>query len=123
MTDVSSITSSTDVTILRELIVKLDRQNRLLLEENAQLKVRITELEHRLGKSSHNSSKTPSSDGSVKARAKARPGKGNRPSGGQPGHKGHTLKRSSKVDHIVDHGPGTCQRCGGSLLYIKGEVR
>ncbi len=109
MTDITSITSSTDVTILRDLVIKQDRQIRLLLKANAQLKVRITELEHRFGKSSRNSSKPPSSDGLAKARAKAKPGKGDRPSGGQPGHEGHHLKRSSEVDYVVDHRPGTCQ--------------
>ena len=117
------MTSSTDVTVLRDLIVKLDWQNRLLLKENAQLKVRITELEHRLGKSSRNSSKPPSSDGLAKAKSKAKPGQRKRSSGGQPGHKGHTLTRASAVDVIVEHRPELCQGCGGSLSHIKGEVR
>ena len=118
MTDITSITSSTDLTLLRDFVVKQDRQMRLLLKENAQLKARIIALEHRLGKSSRNSSKPPSSDGL----AKAKPGHRKRSSGGQPGHKGHTLKRSSAVDFIVDHRLGTCPKCGGSLSPIKGEV-
>ncbi len=43
---------------------------RLLLKENVQLKARIIALEHRLDKSSRNSSKLPSSDGLAKAKAK-----------------------------------------------------
>ena len=137
VTDISSITLSSDVTVLHEIIVKLDRKvgqfeeklarfqadNTELRAENARLKARIIELEHRLGKTSRNSGKPPSSDGLAKARSKARPGQGNRSTGGQPGHGGHTLKRSGEVDFIVDHRPGMCRKCGGSLFHIKGEVR
>lgn len=79
---------SSDVTILHEIIVKLDRKvvhfeekfarlqadNTELRAENARLKARIIELEHRFGKTSRNSSKPPASDGLAKAMSKAKPG-------------------------------------------------
>ena len=141
------MTSVTDVAVLHDMIVTFDKQvrrleddlskathkiNRVVEEktrlkaektelraENVRLKARIMALEHRLGKTSRNSSKPPSSDGL----AKAKPGQRKRSSGGQLGHKGHTLEHSSAVDIIVDHRPRTCQGCGGSLSPIKGEVR
>ncbi|HED14503.1 MAG TPA: hypothetical protein ENI62_12760, partial [Gammaproteobacteria bacterium] len=58
----------------------------------ATLVARIEHLESRLAKNSHNSSKPPSNDGYDKPKPKSRRTKSGRPSGGQPGHKGTTLK-------------------------------
>ena len=38
--------------------------------------------------------------------------KSDRKSGGQPGHKGSTLKMSEKPDEIVEHTPKCCKHCG-----------
>ena len=83
------MTSVTDVTVLRDLIVTFDKQvrrlednlskatdtiNRVveektrLQDEIVRLKASIIALEHRLGKSSRNSSKPSSSDGLAKAK-------------------------------------------------------
>ena len=144
------MTSSTDVSVLIDRIVKLDRQvgqleekfsqstdkNTLLMEENIRLQtenaglraenirleVRIGELEHRLNKTSRNSSKPPSSDGFAKLRVKARDGKSGRSSGGQFGYRGQTLKRSSAVDFIVNHRPSARLRAGAPKTG-PGELR
>ena len=71
--------------------------------------------EHCLNTTSRNSSKPPSSDGLSNPQAAVKPPKGGRPSGGQAGHQGHTLRRSPNVDHILDHRPASYGRCGGSL--------
>ena len=89
---------------------------RFLLAENAELKSRITALEVRLAKDSHNSSKPPSSDGLRKPAPKSLRQAGQRPKGGQKGHKGSALERVSKPDHVVNHPlPATCDACGSTL--------
>ncbi len=89
---------------------------RFLLAENAELKSRITALEVRLAKDSHNSSKPPSSDGLRKPAPKSLRQAGQHPKGGQKGHKGSSLERVSEPDHVVNHPlPATCDACGCTL--------
>jgi transposase len=91
------------------------------------LTARVKELEDRLGKDSHNSSKPPSSDGLAKKPApKSLRGKSGRRSGGQPGHRGYTLELSEHPNHTIAHPPSRCQNCGASLdgaLLEDGERR
>lgn len=85
-------------------------------EEIAFLKARIGELERRLGLNSSNSSKPPSSDGLKKpARTASLRGPSDRKSGGQPGHKGETLRRTANPNIITDHYPRGCAKCGALL--------
>ncbi|WP_353553529.1 IS66 family transposase [Paraburkholderia terrae] len=63
---------------------------------------RLNELEAKLEKDSHNSSKPPSSDGPKRKPKSLRGTSGARP-GAQPGHKGKTLKRVAQPDHIEIH--------------------
>ena len=84
--------------------------------ENAAVKVRIAELERRLGLNSGNSGKPPSSDGLKKpprTRSSREPS-GKRP-GGQKGHKGETLRQVAEPDSIVDHFPSSCAACGAAV--------
>lgn len=84
----------------------------------------IADLRERLSKyekpelNSTNSSTPPTSE-SIKAKAvrrtKSLRTKSGRKSGGQPGHKGHTLPADVKPDETVGHSPCYCQRCGKSL--------
>ena len=88
-----------------------------LEEQNARLSARVQELEARLSKDSHNSSKPPSSDGLHKPAPKPcnlRKKTGKR-AGGQPGHQGYTLELVDNPDHTLLHAPATCTGCGGSL--------
>lgn len=78
---------------------------------------RVLELEARLNKDSHNSSKPPSSDGLAKKPTKPRSlreHKGRAP-GGQPGHGGRTLERIENPDRTLITGAGNCTICGQSL--------
>ncbi|MBU2762882.1 IS66 family transposase [Acidithiobacillus caldus] len=89
---------------------------RFLLAENAELKSRITALEVRLAKDSHNSSKPPSSDGLRKPAPKSLRQAGQHPKGGQKGHKGATLERVEEPDQVIIHPlAATCDACGSSL--------
>ncbi len=65
-----------------------------------QITARLSELEARLSKNSHNSSKPPSSDGLAKKTQSLRQPSGKQ-AGGQAGHPGQTLKRSREPDQIL----------------------
>jgi transposase len=75
------------------------------LEVNKALEQRIAALERQLALNSKTSSQPPSSDGLKKPPAQKRTqslrDKSDRKSGGQPGHKGKTLRQSSMPDHII----------------------
>lgn len=84
----------------------------LLLAQEA----RIAELERRLGLNSSNSGKPPSSDGLKKpVRTSSLREASGKPSGGQSGHPGKTLRRTATPDATIDHFPEICTRCGAAL--------
>lgn len=84
--------------------------------ELAKLMARVTELEIRLAKNSRNSSKPPGTDGLAKPAPKSSRVASVFKQGGQPGHKGTTLKRTATPDEVVIHSvPETCDACGTSL--------
>ena len=80
------------------------------------LEVRIAELEALHSQNSRNSSRPPSTDVFI------RPGslrmRGERSVGGQPGHKGCTLKQVEVPDIIIDHNVVVCDTCGAFLAGV-----
>ena len=76
---------------------------------------RVRHLEEQLAKNSRNSSKPPSTDGFKKPSPKSLRKKGQRKSGGQPGHTGHTLKMAENPDHTEIHHVEVCECCRRSL--------
>jgi len=96
------------------LIRALFAQVTTLTAQIAALTAKIIELEGRLAQNSRNSSKPPSTDGLNKPKPKPKSLReaGQNPSGGQPGHTGHTLKKVEHPDHIEPHRPpGHCTAC------------
>lgn len=91
------------------------QQIELLKAQNAALEGRIEKLEQRLNKNSTNSSKPPSSDGLKKPKPKSRRERGQRQSGGQPGHDGDTLKMVAAPDEVVTHQHTVCPHCTHDL--------
>src|SRR5258708_32921334 len=89
------------------LIASLQRELEALRAENA-------ELRRRLGLDSSTSSKPPASDGLRKKPVSLREPSG-RPSGGQKGHKGETLRQIAEPDRIVTHEAAACRHCGRRL--------
>ncbi len=81
----------------------------------------IKELQARLSKDSHNSSKPPSSDGYGKKtrRTESLRQKGQKSNGGQPGHKGHTLIASDTPDKVTVHEVEQCESCQIPLKSVK----
>lgn len=93
-----------------------------LAAENARLKVlleqaltRIGELEARLGTTSKNSGKPPSSDGLAKPAPKSLRGRSGRRPGRPKGQPGTTLRQVDVPDHEITYEPGTCCGCGAGL--------
>jgi len=81
------------------------------------LQARVQALEDQLAKTSGNSSKPPSSDGLKKKPTSLRE-KGQRPTGGQAGHKGKTLKFSLTPDQIEIHEAAHCPHCGTNVQTV-----
>jgi transposase len=108
----------TVVRVLLDLSAKVDQLTAdfaVLKAENAALRDRVQTLEEQVAKDSHNSHKPPSSDGLSKPKPKSLRPKSERPTGGQPGHPGHTLHMVKKPDRIVPHRVERCSDCGRSL--------
>ena len=107
----------------RQQLEKLDTVSLIELilvmqEQITEQRVLIQALRDQLAKDSHNSSKPPSSDGLKKPRTRSLRPTGQRPRGGQPGHKGDTLKRVAEPDHIEPHPVMACPYCQTDLVTI-----
>ncbi|WP_229459447.1 DUF6444 domain-containing protein [Massilia cavernae] len=85
---------------------------------------RMDALEAKLGMNSQNSSKPPSSDGlAKKQKTSSLRGKSGKAVGGQPGHKGSTLKRVAEPTSTKDYPPPShCNRCHSALALEQAQV-
>jgi transposase len=101
-----------DKETLIAIVLELHQQ----LREQAAL---IQELRDQLAKNSRNSSKPPGSDGLSKPRTRSLRKKSGRRSGGQKGHKGHTLKMAEQPDHIRVHKAPICSHCTTDLQSVE----
>jgi transposase len=95
----------------------LRAENATLRAENAALRAENADLRRRLDLDSSTSSKPPSSDG-----LKKKPripgslrGRSGKPSGGQAGHKGDTLRQVAAPDRVVRHEAQACLHCRAGL--------
>ncbi|MDP3563342.1 MAG: IS66 family transposase [Methanoregula sp.] len=98
---------------IADIIERQDRIITQLTEKIVQLEARITELEARLNQNSRNSSQPPSADGYRRPQSPRK--KGEKPPGGQKGHKGQTLELVDNPDKTEVHSVKTCKGCGASL--------
>ena len=101
-----------------------------LQARNAELEQRVKLLEEKIEtllnvlqrkavkKDSHNSSLPPSHDKFKPKKNRSLRKKTGKKTGGQKGHKGHTLKQKSKPDKYVDLKSDYCIKCGSSLSTL-----
>jgi transposase len=110
-------------TSARPLILHQQQEIHVLRQQNEQLRAQLTALatelatlRERIGRTSRNSSKPPSSDGQGFKPPERRRGSG-RKRGGQQGHPGSgpELLPLECVDQVVEHRPDACRRCGTLL--------
>src|SRR3989304_4183116 len=102
----------------KEAVIKLFHQTLGNLAE------RFQRLEDQIAKNSSNSGKPPSSDGLKKKTQSLRKPSGKK-SGGQPGHKGHTLKAVAKPDQVELHRVKECMHGHASLeeVAVQGQEK
>src|SRR4051812_41006724 len=86
---------------LKQANVQKDQRVEVLEGQLMSALLRIEELERRLGKNSHNSSKPPSSDGFSRKRKQR--AKSEKRTGGQHGHTGHALEQVALPDQVLIH--------------------
>lgn len=102
---------------LNRNIESLNRQLRKKNAENAQLRGRLSKYENP-DKNSGNSSTPPSKekmkDEIIRRTKTLRKSSGKKP-GGQKGHEGHRLYRSTAPNEVIDDSPTYCTNCGESL--------
>jgi transposase len=111
---------------LIKLITELTKTVASLRQENTQLKRENKELRRRLNLNSTNSSKPPSSDGYKKPTPKNLREKTGKKTGGQVGHRGHTLRQVETPDQVIQHQLDRCADCNTSLKklpVVKNEKR
>ena len=82
----------------------------------ADFAARVMALEEKLAPKPH----TPSSAQGVLKPMSQRP-KTDRKTGGQQGHKGHTLAKNDKPDEVKNHQPKACPQCGLDLQGMEGQ--
>ena len=67
-------------------------------------------------------SSTPSSQDYTRSKVYNSREKSNKPSGGQKGHKGSSLKMSDNPDEIINHRPNYCNKCGTAFDPTKATL-
>jgi len=104
----------------REQLKELDQESLIgvilsLQQQLTEQQELIQQLQDQLAKDSHNSGKPPSSDGLKKGRRRSLRRAGQRPRGGQRGHKGRTLMQVAEPDHVIVHQLADCPHCQTKL--------
>jgi transposase len=105
---------------VRDLFHELASQIAELARQLAKQGQALQAVQAQQAKNSRNSSKPPSSDGYQKLkRTESLRQSGQKPTGGQPGHEGHTLKVLLVPDRTVTHEVESCEQCQAGLGGIQ----
>jgi transposase len=104
---------------LQSQITRLQQELAHQQHLNFQLSRRNSELEARLVKDSHNSSRPPSMDHPALKRMRSLRQSSGKRVGGQVGHPGHTRPLVERPSRVILHRAPRCHRCHSSLLAAK----
>lgn len=109
---------------LKAKIATLEAENAELIQQVKQLEEKVVFLlqiieRQTVKKDSHNSHNPPSQDKSPPKRNQSLRKKSGLKSGGQKGHKGHTLKQKEEPDETHDLKSNFCELCGEDLQNLK----
>lgn len=115
MTPMTDFTSEQLTELNKEPLIAFILELRQVIAQQA---AQIQELQDKLAKNSQNSGQPPSSDGLKKPRTRSLRKPEGRQSGGQPGHKGHTLEMVEHPDHVVVHRVDSCPQCAANLSHV-----
>jgi transposase len=108
------------IAFLLNQIDELKQVIEVLKSENKEVKSKLADYQAK--KNSNNSSKPPSSDfGNLKKTKSLKKSSGKKV-GGQPGHKGSSMKMTSNPDFTEIHHPSYCNCCGNDLSRIEPEL-
>ena len=105
---------------LEQRLLSSEKEIERLRFENAALHEELSK--YKVTKNSRNSSIPPSKDISRPMPNQSLREPSDKPLGGQPGHKGNTLKMVGNPDTIVDLIPDYCGDCGSSLAMVDKEL-
>ena len=119
MTPITDFTSEQLADLDKETLIAIILELREIVIKQT---VQIQELQDQLAKSSKNSGKPPSSDGLKKPRTRSLRRKKGRQSGGQKGHKGHTLEMVEQPDQAVTHSVESCPHCAADLHAVAPDM-
>ena len=108
-----------DKEALLSIVLTLQQQVQQLQQTVAEQAAVIQSLRDQLAKNSRNSGQPPGSDGLKKPRTRSLRKKNGRRSGGQKGHKGHTLEMVEQPDQIRVHKVSTCPHCAADLASVE----
>ena len=111
----NKLDKETLIELLLQALSRLDELEKQVTAQNAT----IQKMRDEIAKNSSNSSKPPSSDGLKKPKTRSLRKKGQRPLGGQTGHKGNTLKMVAEPDYIELHPITNCPHCQTDLSDTK----
>jgi transposase len=100
---------------LLSALARIDELEKVVASQTAT----IQQLQDQVSKNSGNSGKPPSSDGLKKPRTRSLRQTGKNPLGGQPGHKGNTLKMVAEPDCVEPHPVLHCPNCQTDLSEIE----
>jgi len=105
------------------LLNQIDGLKQVVTEQKSEieeLKTRLSDYETK--KNSTNSGKPPSSDFSKLKKTKSLKKSSGKKVGGQPGHKGRSMKMVSNPDYTEGHHPLYCNSCGNDLSSVEAKL-